>query len=123
MAQQTEREKAKAAITGTSDDDPEFDSAMSGAHKFELQKRRDDQKHKETILKADRGALGGVFGNSQNAASNAAFIVIICGVLMIGVCIIGAANSNDPESWTIWAERSFALVATALAYLFGKSSA
>ena len=123
MNTESERDKAKAAVKSSSENDPEFDSAMSGAHRFELEKRRDDQAHTEKMAKADRGWFGTVFGNSEAAASNAAFIVIFSGVLMAFVCMLLAHQTETPNSLNAWAERSIALVATALAYLFGRSSA
>lgn len=122
MGSSINREKAKAAISETSLDDPEFDTAISGAHKFELIKRKDDQTHKENLAKAERGSLGALFGNSTNAASNAAVLVIICSVLLTAFCMYNAAQESASDDWGIWGERALAMVATALAYLFGKSS-
>lgn len=118
----SERKQAKAAVQERLEDDPEFDSAISGAHQFELQKRRDEHAHKVKMAEVEGGVVAKVFGRGSSAATNAAHIVICGGFVAVFVCAVGLFTAEDKTVWERGLQLSGSIVLTALAYLFGRGS-
>lgn len=110
-----DRKNAKKAIKTTSQDDPEFTDTQNEAHEFSLKNKKEDNRHKETMNKHEKGSLGIFFGNQANVASLAALIVVIVG--LIGFFLILYTDKETKN-----AERILAVSVSALTFLFGKSS-
>lgn len=71
---------------------------------------------------SDLGILGKLLGGRENAPTNVALIALGCGVVAFFLCLHYAAYSSTPETWHREAERALAFAASALAFIFGRSS-
>lgn len=73
------------------------------------------------------GWLGYCFGDENQFGNSVAFTVIFLSFIAIGFCLFKSQDSslveNIQQKYITYVERFIALVATALAYIFGKSSA
>ncbi|XHC13089.1 hypothetical protein ABWH98_09665 [Labrenzia sp. ac12] len=117
----SEREAAKKAVVSVDNDDPELDAALANASKHQLDLKKEDNRHKETMNKQNLGFVGNILGDGRNTATTAAIMVIIFSFVLS--LILYVAAFNQPETKEIWmtnAERAFAAGIAALAYVFGK---
>lgn len=117
----SDRAKAKDAITRTSSDDPELDSALTGAQNFELKSREIEIAHKERLKDKEMGVLGRFFGDAKTAPISIAFIAMSCG-LLLALGALAASPFNSEVNWGENFERCLAFSGASLAYIFGKNA-
>lgn len=119
----SERENAKDAVVSSEENDPELDNALANAAKHQLDLKREDNRHKEKMNAQNLGFIGNLFGDGKSLPTTAALITIGMAFLVaIGLYIAAYHSAGDAELWTANAERSLAVAAAALAYVFGKGA-
>lgn len=118
----SDRKAAKGAVVHQDDDDPELDSALDSGAKLQLEIKKEDNRHKETMNQQNLGFLGNLFGDGKSLPTTAALITVVLSfIISIGLFV---AAFNQPENGSMWsqnAERSLGIALAALAYVFGKS--
>lgn len=117
---------------------------MSTAHASQTELVRERNRNKETILQmelaaearqqeaelreraqeriSELGVIGQLLGGKENAPVSVALIALASGILAFFLCLHYAAYSSTPETWHREAEGSLAFAASALAFIFGRSS-
>lgn len=80
--------------------------------------------HKHAMRKLELGWIGRIIGDSSSTPTHIAFLALVAGLLLcfISLEVARAASGDGAEFWHSFAERSLAFGATALAFIFGKSS-
>ena len=71
---------------------------------------------------SDLGLLGKLLGGRDNAPTSVALIGMAFGIVSFFVCLHYAASSDAAETWHREADTSLAFAASALAFIFGRSS-
>ena len=93
---------------------------------MELAARAKEQDAELTARAQERqselGIIGRLLGGKDNAPTSVALIALASGILAFFLCLHYAAYSSTPETWQREAEGSLAFAASALAFIFGRSS-
>jgi hypothetical protein len=121
----SDRDNAKKAIKDSDSDEPEFLAALSDGKALQHSIAIENNRHKEAMRARDLGMMGRIFGSEAYAPIWIAGIVALAGVLMAIFCIFQGSRSMEPNSAEFWSkqvERSFAFSASALTFIFGRSS-
>ena len=74
------------------------------------------------VRTSELGLIGHLLGGKENAPTSVALIALGSGILAFFLCLHYAAYSAAPETWHREAEGSLAFAASALAFIFGRSS-
>lgn len=116
-------DEAKRSIVEVQPTDPDLDGALKDATEFRHRAQLAALRHKERKVQLEQG-LWGVLGAKDYAPNNIAFIAVVCGFLGFGGCLLIAHThpGDSVEFWGRYAERSLAVGAAALAYIFGRGS-
>ncbi len=111
-----ELEDARKGITVRDQDDPELETTVSDAHKYQLALARETNRHNLDIHKADLGLLGVIFGGVNNAPGAVAGGLAVLGfVSAIGFWLV------DPIALAEAAKILLGFSGTALGYFFGRA--
>jgi hypothetical protein len=119
----SDRKEATKAITSQSSEEPELDLTLNQAHtlQHELELKREDHRHKETMRAAELGWVGRILGGEASASLTAAFIVVCVGLASTAGCFVAAYTQPSQEFWAKQSERMIAITMAALSFIFGKS--
>ena len=71
---------------------------------------------------SELGIIGRLLGGKENASTSVALIAMGFGIVAFFLCLHYAAYSPASETWHREADASLAFAASALAYIFGRSS-
>ena len=121
---ESDRDKAKGAITKTYSNDPELNAALADAA---LQQHRitvENNRHKEALHDSDLGRMGRWFGGEKSAPIAIAGIAAFAGIFGAYLSGYMASKSPTPDSadyWSKMVERSIALALSCLTFIFGRS--
>lgn len=117
----SERAKAKEAITGRAEADPELSNAISEADALNVELTKESHRHELEMASQERGAMGRFFGGEKHAPTFIAFVAMSAGLLIGTLCLIAAFNDTaDRAFWGSQAERALAFAGAALAFIFGR---
>jgi hypothetical protein len=120
----SEREKAKQAIQKTELKDSELNDALAAGSEYQHRMEAEKNRHKEAMHQADLGGIGRILGGEKNAPLAIASLVVVAGILFLIFSAFAAWKSQTPDSSEYWSrmiERSTALIATGLSFIFGRS--
>lgn len=121
----TDRNLAKASIKPETpeDSDPELGQALSDASGLRVALEREKNRHVDDIEKGKRGFIGSILGDSGSAPLAIGFLALIFGGISWAWCLYMAQqNSADVAFWSSQAEKAMAFSATALGFVFGRST-
>lgn len=119
------RAAAKNAIKQASSEetDPELSGALSAAGKLRIELAKEENRHKESMAFGERGAVGAALGGLGNAPLSVGFIALVFGSVAWIWCLNNAAASGEAAPfWKEQAEKALAFAATALGFVFGRST-
>ncbi|MGA3047672.1 MAG: hypothetical protein ABSD67_13660 [Terracidiphilus sp.] len=120
----SERDKAKNAITSSDPVDPELNAALAEARQEQYRITAENNRHKEALQASELGRMGRWLGGEKNSPIVIAAIVVFAGLLGAFLSGCMAAQSQRPDSADYWSkmlERSLALTATGLSFIFGRT--
>lgn len=119
----SDRETAKGAVVQKDDDDPELDAALEAGARLQLDLKREDNRHTETMNQQNLGVVGKVFGDGRSLPTSMAFLALIAGVFGAGFCWYAAyTDSTNTDFWAKQAERSLGFAGLALGYILGQGT-
>lgn len=117
----SEREAAKQAASNREDEDPELTNALTRAHSYQLDLKKEDNRHAEAINQQNLGWIGNIIGDGKSVPTIAALATIFLTVLLAGGLYVAMIyNPEYGDAFSTQAERSLAVAGAALAYVFGK---
>jgi hypothetical protein len=109
----SEREDAKKGIVRREREDPEFDTALTDASRYQLEVTKEKNRHAQETQKTNLGWFGRLAGGPGSAPVFIAAIVALISLLGGLFCW----NSNPDLGKTM-----IGLTASAMSYLFGRGS-
>lgn len=85
---------------------------------------KDAASHSHDMRKLDLGIIGRIIGDSQQTPVHIACVCIAAGFLLclISVFITYKSDSASVEYWHSFTDRTLAFVASALAFVFGRTT-
>jgi len=116
-----DRSIVKAKTIASSASDKELDEALSSGHLLQLRLQQDANAHELAM----KGRVGRFFGEQVYAATFAAYLAIVVGLIGAAYCLVQGAspeNADAAEYWGKHLERAVAFATAALSYLFGKGN-
>jgi hypothetical protein len=119
------RAAAKGAIKTASTEgaDPELSGALSDAGKLRIELAKEDNRHRESMASGERGVIGWALGGLGNAPLSVGFIALVFGSAAWLWCLHNASVGGETGAfWKEQAERALAFAATALGFVFGRST-
>jgi hypothetical protein len=119
---ESDRVKAKQAITNSDSDEPELAAVLSVGQGLRLE--IENHRHKEAMRAHDLGMMGKIFGSEAYAPIWIAAIIAFAGVLMATFSLIQGSRSMEPNSADYWNklfERCLAFSLSSLTFIFGRS--
>jgi len=117
------RADAKAGATNAENTDPQLKFALEQGGNLRVSLEKEANRHREAMAKGERGRIGNLLGNSDNAPTTIAFIAIIMGsFIWVGSLAVAYCVPEDSDFWATQGNRALAFTLTALGYVFGRGS-
>ncbi len=117
------RQLAKQGITGSEDQEPEVQNAITVGHQLQLDLLREKNRHKEALQAAELGRIGRLVGAESAASITLASAVVALGFIgVITGYIIAAVRPGSQEFWGKEIGWSYGAISSAMAFVFGRST-
>lgn len=121
----SERSSAKAAIKPDTPEsvDPDLAWALSDGGQLRVSLEKERNRHTEAMAAGERGFIGRALGGTGNAPLAIGFLALTFGGIAWGWCLyMSQQDGADIEFWRTQADRTLAFAATALGFVFGRST-
>ncbi len=118
----SDREAAKGAVVKKETDDPELTSTLESAAKHQLDLKKEDNRHAETMNRQNLGFFGKAFGGEKSAPTYIAAVMAILGAIGAGYTIYKGSTIETAaqDYWSTQTEKLIAFTLASMTFIFGR---